>query len=201
MSGQGKVDNYLEKSITRWQWGIGIYVVLNILIYFGWFKIINNFNLALSADVWGQAGDFFGGILNPVVALAAFFWLTKGVRLQKEELAATRLALDESAKSQKLQEKHAAISVRIDALTGLINSILTEVTMHRTFIWQMNEAIDKGRAGVRDATGTWVSIDSAQASIASVNSRIGELMLLRHKYENELKRILESTEDASKLDA
>lgn len=49
---------------------------------------------------WGQLGDFIGGILNPIVAGAALFWLTQSVRLQKEELAETRAELARSTEAQ-----------------------------------------------------------------------------------------------------
>ncbi|MEG8241300.1 hypothetical protein MKR66_16250 [Acinetobacter baumannii] len=43
-----------------------------------------------AAQHWGTVGDFFGGILNPIFALFAFYWLTYSVRLQIKELAETR---------------------------------------------------------------------------------------------------------------
>lgn len=50
---------------------------------------------------WGQLGDFIGGILNPVVAGAALFWLTRSVKMQKEELAETRAELARAAAAQR----------------------------------------------------------------------------------------------------
>ncbi len=57
---------------------------------------IKKFGFSLSAehDHWGQFGDFFGGILNP---LASFFTLLVAVlvwNLQKKELSATRALLN-----------------------------------------------------------------------------------------------------------
>lgn len=135
MSGQEGNDKSLEKSITRWQWGIGIYVFLSIVLYFGWFKIVKNYELSQSADVWGQAGDFFGGMLNPIVALAAFFWLTKGVRLQQKELADTKAALEAS-------ERHQAKQVKISAITALLNASSEEYENFKIYQRECSERLD-----------------------------------------------------------
>jgi hypothetical protein len=47
-------------------------------------------------DVWGQFGDFVGGLANPLIALFALLMLIRGIRLQREELAETRNELVES---------------------------------------------------------------------------------------------------------
>ncbi|MFX5869884.1 hypothetical protein ABTE73_19965, partial [Acinetobacter baumannii] len=53
------------------------------------------------AQHWGTVGDFFGGILNPIFALFAFYWLTYSVRLQTKELAETRNELKKAASAQE----------------------------------------------------------------------------------------------------
>lgn len=49
---------------------------------------------------WGTFGDFIGGILNPIFALFAFYWLTYSVRLQIKELRDTKKELEKSANAQ-----------------------------------------------------------------------------------------------------
>jgi hypothetical protein len=74
--------------------------------------------LALSAavlSIWGlasdtgialgAAGDFFGGILNPLVAFAALIALLYAIRIQKKELQLTTKALEDSSNALRGQER------------------------------------------------------------------------------------------------
>lgn len=67
----------------------------------------------------GQMGDYFGGLVNPVVSLAALALLAWSIRIQKQELAETRKALEESASAQQAQAKASMDSVRLAALTAM----------------------------------------------------------------------------------
>lgn len=62
----------------------------------------------------GAIGDFFGGIMNPVIALLALLWLKKAVELQQKEMEETRKALEKSVQQQAAQ-------VRIAAITALFS--------------------------------------------------------------------------------
>lgn len=58
---------------------------------------------------WGVIGDFFGGMLNPILAFASFIALLYTIRIQSEELRLTR---EEFAKSVKAQERMAGEAER-----------------------------------------------------------------------------------------
>lgn len=91
----------LERQIAQWKWGIAIVAVALVSAYAGYFFGVLKQPLAENADKWGAFGDFIGGLLNPLVAFAAFYWLTQSVKLQKQELSETRKALEEAAQAQK----------------------------------------------------------------------------------------------------
>lgn len=93
-----KIDN--DISFHR----IMIFFVLLVTIIF--YMILINFNAETSAASWGPVGDFFGGILNPIFALFAFYWLTYSVRLQIKELKETREELGRATKAQEESAKH-----------------------------------------------------------------------------------------------
>jgi large-conductance mechanosensitive channel len=78
-----------------------------------------NFHNGLSEknEVWGTFGDYFGGILNPVIAAVAFYLIAKTYELQKKELEATRALLKVSTDAQQMQ-------IKLAALTSLLNSVL-----------------------------------------------------------------------------
>lgn len=72
-------------------------------VYFIWFFVVNNQSLSIDSSIWGTFGDFVGGILNPIIALFAFYWLTQSVLIQKKELSETQNVLKETEKVQKDQ--------------------------------------------------------------------------------------------------
>lgn len=53
----------------------------------------------------GPLGDFFGGILNPIISGAALFLLYKTFNLQKTELEETRKLVKEQAEETKKQSE------------------------------------------------------------------------------------------------
>ncbi|WP_162989553.1 hypothetical protein [Comamonas sp. lk] len=93
------------------------------------------FSPAPTFEINGQIGDFFGGILNPIVALMALVWLVKGVKLQQKELEETKFALQAS-------EKHQAAQVRISAITALISSLNDEQHKLRDYRKTVQIAVD-----------------------------------------------------------
>jgi hypothetical protein len=56
-------------------------------------------------DVWGQFGDFLGGLLNPLVALFALYMLSVTLRIQRRELRATHDELKASRLIADVQRK------------------------------------------------------------------------------------------------
>lgn len=85
---------------------------------------------------WGQLGDFIGGILNPIVAGAALFWLTQSVRLQKEELAETRAEMVRSTEAQL----DAAL---LSALGSLLSMKTSDCTTAMSELARVDAGIEK----------------------------------------------------------
>lgn len=97
----GQRRELMERGIRRWQYGLigfGLTLVSAYLIYFG---MVLGQMPAEDAEKWGQFGDFVGGLLNPIVAFAAFYWLTQSVKIQKLELYETKKALQDATVAQK----------------------------------------------------------------------------------------------------
>lgn len=58
---------------------------------------------SLNPDAWGQLGDYFGGILNPIIGLGTIFLLLVNLKIQKQELALTRKELASTNDALKTQ--------------------------------------------------------------------------------------------------
>jgi hypothetical protein len=81
---------------------LAVIIVLLIMLLIG--SYIDTFrNQPISKDPahWGQMGDFFGGMLNPILAFASFIALLYTIRIQSEELKLTREELRKSSAAQE----------------------------------------------------------------------------------------------------
>jgi hypothetical protein len=105
-----------------------------ITIYAVWFLYVLRSEIPESGAAWGTFGDYFGGLLNPVIAFTALYWLTRSVRLQKEELNETRSALEDSADAQKNQ-------VAVASWTALINANTAQIQQLQYQLSQINQRI------------------------------------------------------------
>lgn len=115
-----------DKSIDRSMNLVVVVYGLTLSVYFSWFVIFNKLPLSPDSAHWGQFGDFVGGILNPLIAFSALFWLTRSVKLQKTELKETRKALEESAASQARHASAAEKSMRIAGYAAILNAAVVE---------------------------------------------------------------------------
>ncbi|MFP0967839.1 hypothetical protein ACLDZZ_03870 [Acinetobacter baumannii] len=81
-----------------------IFLIIIAVVFF--YLIMKEVSVTDAAQHWGPVGDFFGGILNPIFALFAFYWLTYSVRLQIKELKETREELKKAAAAQVESARH-----------------------------------------------------------------------------------------------
>lgn len=159
--------------------------LLIVAVYLVWFAVINLGRPSEDPAVWGQFGDYVGGVLNPLIAFLAFYWLTKSVLLQRQELQETKEALVASAKSQKQQEGHALSSVRVNALTALVVSYNSDVDRIRGEISRLNE-IPPGQLG-RGADGRRIKDAAVIQRIAELNGQVDNKITERDALIDEIK--------------
>lgn len=80
------------------------FIIIILGIYFLNFEF-DSFLFSDNKGDWGTFGDYMGGLLNPIFAFASFIALLYTIKLQRDELAATRKELARSAKAQENSEK------------------------------------------------------------------------------------------------
>ncbi|MBM4878450.1 hypothetical protein [Vibrio parahaemolyticus] len=158
--------------------------IATVVSYITWFAIINGNVISKDSSVWGAFGDFIGGLLNPLIAYSAFYWLTVSVLVQKKELGATQEALIESSEAQKKQALIAQFQIELDALNmqfeflnskliderGYLNSVVSSVQFDR-----MNRVLPVLRKDGKT--------ESAEKLLSSVGQEIETL-------ENDVKAVL-----------
>ncbi len=188
----------LEASVRRSFWIVTGVAASVLAIYSGWFFAHLSLPVSNESSAWGQFGDFVGGILNPLVAYSAFFWLTRSVLLQKEELLETRHALEDTAKAAVTQAKIAAQAMRVSAVTALLNASVTEVQSLRAESSSLALQASKHAADpTRLPNGDWVSAEQLVAHLKVLASQISHHAEKRAEYEAELKTLLASMHGAA----
>lgn len=130
-------DVQLGASIDRWKRALTAMGAALIGAYFTYFVLVVGLPAAVDPDKWGTFGDFFGGLMNPIVAFAAFYWLTQSVKLQKQELADTRAELRAAAEAQRQLVENGVLTARLSALAALANAAHDDLAINR----QIQESI------------------------------------------------------------
>lgn len=98
-----EIENNSNKDLEKIDQDINFHRIIIFLIIIAvvfFYLIMKDIDIKEEAQHWGPVGDFFGGILNPIFALFAFYWLTYSVRLQIKELKETREELKKAAAAQ-----------------------------------------------------------------------------------------------------
>lgn len=135
-------EETIEVSIAIWKHGltvVAVILVVTAVVYF-WIFLPATGNAQETSVIgnWGAFGDFIGGLMNPLVAFAAFYWLTQSVKIQKQELADTRKTLDVTAKAQEQQVENGYISIRLAAATAIVNTLQSDIGSIEREIEQIN---------------------------------------------------------------
>jgi hypothetical protein len=127
MSNTNETNNADSNNINTKLLIAAIYTIIWIVIGF----YVVNFHNGLSGknEVWGTFGDYFGGILNPIVALFAFYLIAETYKLQIKAYELRKTELEETRKLLKISTNAQNDQVKLAALAALLNSNLTRISM------------------------------------------------------------------------
>lgn len=159
--------------------------------------------LSGSPEHWGQLGDYFGGVLNPILGFTTIFILiaTMGIQSEqlkasKEELFLTREELKRAAEAAIRQTRHFEREAKlkeylilIDKLVGRINSNFNENRLdgQKSLHGFVNSFLDTRRSSYAgEVIGFWTSPDSSATKrvVGWVESDLTRLSVLITKYES-----------------
>ncbi|EKA7370837.1 hypothetical protein OL330_000007 [Vibrio parahaemolyticus] len=146
--------NDIEKNVKNSWWTVVTIFGLTIASYVGWFFIVNDFSLSKDPGNWGAFGDFIGGLLNPLIAFSAFYWLTISVLVQKQELAETRKALSDASQAQVEQAELARKNAEVEVVNMRFQLLLSELNAEREYLNQIvSNPNNPGRVQIIDDDG------------------------------------------------
>lgn len=81
---------------------IGIIILIPSL-YFLWFGIHLEMPISKQNDVWGQMGDFFGGVMNPLLAFLTIVLLINSINQQNSANSSLNKQITLMEKSEKIK--------------------------------------------------------------------------------------------------
>ena len=182
----------LAKDVTRSRNFVLVVAVFAPAVYGLWFFIVHDAPLSLHTGDWGAFGDFVGGLVNPLVAFFAFYWLTKSVLIQKEELSDTRSALVESQRAQERQAELAFVSAKLQSLNAELETVKDRLVAKLDY---RNIIIQQGHSGhgyipVMDMDGV---PQSPQTLLTGLNPEIIDLEKKQEALLHEISKLVETT--------
>lgn len=106
---------------------VTVYVIgaFALIAYVVFFAFIHHTGISRDPGDWGTLGDYFGGLLNPVISFATLVVAYAVWKQQKEELKATKEALEEQAKTAEQQRQEQ----RFFDLLNLYHSTVASITL------------------------------------------------------------------------
>ncbi|WP_205755155.1 hypothetical protein [Azotobacter chroococcum] len=124
----------LELEVKRSRYFVLAAAVTPALLYLLWFVAVNDQKLSTDAARWGTFGDFVGGLINPLIAFFAFYWLTKSVLIQKTELSETKTALQETQRAQEAQARIALKTAQLQSLNIRLSAVNHKISHERDYM-------------------------------------------------------------------
>lgn len=110
-----------------------VLVMLSTILIYLW--KFHNAPISDQPADWGVLGDYFGGILNPIISFTALIYLIKAYSSQKQELAETKAALKETAEynlaisnTQKEQRSLMADTYKLQQASIIIDMHYKEIS-------------------------------------------------------------------------
>jgi len=97
------------------------------IIYFVHFFAVLGDEVSNESSIWGQFGDYAGGVLNPFLSFITIVLLIKSLSLQHEANNSLKKEIKNSEKTEKLRSFEVLFFNLIDAQKGLFESFKIKV--------------------------------------------------------------------------
>lgn len=150
---------------------------LVFLMLFAYFVKFSGNGFSDKQEDWGVFGDYIGGIFNPAISLAALYWLTRSIILQRKELQESHEALRDTAYSQAQQAKSSEIAAKFQLLSIELEIISSKLTMEENYRMQILANLEGGdiQQKIYDRKGSLLPakeiLDEVSKDITRLSSR------------------------------
>lgn len=142
-------DNVKKAPILRFGWVVAVvFFAISLAVYCWHF----DGGLSPKQSVWGQFGDFMGGLVNPIVGLVTIWLLTVSLNQSHLALHQTSLALKQSEEALK----QSAEEIQLAKQALLDNQAIQSKT--ETALTRQIEVAEEAR-DIANASSLWESLE------------------------------------------
>ncbi|KRW82924.1 hypothetical protein [Marinobacter sp. P4B1] len=114
-----KINGYIVSAI--------ILIVVVVAVYFVNFYLVNGYRISSESAVWSSFGDYFGGVLGPLLSFLSIVLLIKSLTLQNEANQTLKVELKNSEKTEKLRSFEALFFNMIESQKTLFESFRVKI--------------------------------------------------------------------------
>lgn len=165
-----------------------------LLMFFRFFEL----EKYASPEAWGQLGDYFGGVLNPIVGACTLYWLLISVRIQRTELGETRDALQKTQLAAESQARISLLSARIESINIRLGQLSSQITYRRQLLLFYVERVNGGDPN-RQTYNTAGVLHDPFVLMQREATRIGELQTEAFSLTEQLNSVVAEAEKTGKL--
>lgn len=129
-----KINGYIVSAI--------ILMVIVVAVYFVNFYLVNGYRISDESAVWSSFGDYFGGVLGPLLSFLSIVLLIKSLTLQNEANQTLKVELKNSEKTEKLRSFEALFFNMIESQKTLFESFRVKINAaHGQVVFSGAEAV------------------------------------------------------------
>lgn len=115
----------MKKTGSSWPWLVAVLVLLLIVCVAWRYTYVFSTSVIADQEKWGQFGDYFGGVLNPLLSFCAFMALLFTLKEQKQSGV-------DSEKRHEEQQREQRFFQMINLLTQVAGQVkMVEITTER----------------------------------------------------------------------
>ncbi len=125
-------------------WLISLFVSI-VVVAASYILNFSSHGVSSSPADWGALGDYFGGVLNPLISIFTMFFLIKTYQTQRKELEESEILNREQMKIQVLQAKISSSYELIAVYRHELDRAVDSWQNHLLFISLEGDEISPGR--------------------------------------------------------
>jgi uncharacterized membrane protein len=140
-----------SKKLVIWIVRMVVGAIIAVVFVSGLYFLKFHGDISTGQDIWGQFGDYLGGTLNPIFGFLGLIVLVLTLALQsrqlelaqievensKQELKATRDALDKSTSAQEQQAQTVLLSTKLQSINIQLDAVNAQLLIERSYINQL----------------------------------------------------------------
>ena len=120
--------------INKYTVAAAFVILVVIASYVVNFYFLHDYSISSDTAVWGQLGDYTGGLLNPILSFIALILLIKSLNLQNEANKSLKSELTNSQKTESIRSFEALFFNMIDSQKNLFDSFKIDLTKEGSII-------------------------------------------------------------------